>query len=196
MQQQRFLAVASFVVFLAGATATPAQAQSSGLPVRPFVGIGLTGGGDELATVQFTDGSSDSISAGGLVEFKAGVDWRVAGPFSLRGSFGYHVDDSTARNGSLRFERFPLELLAFWHGSDRFRLGAGVRKATSARVSSSGQAGGINGNFSASLGTVFEGEYFYSPHMSVYGRGVAETYKINGFEFNGNHVGVGVNFYF
>jgi hypothetical protein len=195
MKQQHLLAIASLLATLAATVATPAAAQS-GLPVRPFVGMGLTGGGDELATVQFTDGSSKSISAGGLIEFKAGVDWRMAGPFSLRGSFGYHVDNTTASNGSMRFERFPLELLAFWHGSDRFRLGGGVRQATSARVTSSGQAGGINGNFTASLGTVFEGEYFFSPQMSVYGRGVAETYKINGFEFSGNHVGVGVNFYF
>ncbi|MFM2067724.1 MAG: hypothetical protein RLZZ584_2633 [Pseudomonadota bacterium] len=195
MQHKHSLAITSLVTALAGAAATPALAQS-GLPVRPFVGFGLTGGGDELATVRFTDGSSESISAGGLIEFKAGVDWRVAGPFSLRGSFGYHVDDSSARNGSMRFERFPLELLACWHGSDRFRLGAGVRQATGARLRSSGRAGGVDGDFTADPGTVFEGEYWFTPYMSVYGRGVAETYRISSLRFNGNHVGVGVNFYF
>ena len=78
------------------------------------------------------------VTSGGLVEFKAGIDWHLAGPYSLRGSVGYHVDSATANNGSFRFERFPFELLGFWSASNNFRLGGGMRQATSARTSGSG----------------------------------------------------------
>jgi opacity protein-like surface antigen len=172
----------------------PAQAQTP--TVRPFLGIGLTGGGEELASFLRTDGRTDTVTSGGLVEFKAGVDWHLSGPYSLRGSVGYHVDNSTANNGSFRFDRFPFELLGFWRGGNNFRLGGGLRQATSARTSGSGLASGLDRTFSASLGLVVEAEYFFSPGLSVSGRGVSETYRLNGVDFNGNHVGVGLNFYF
>jgi hypothetical protein len=116
--------------------------------------------------------------------------------FSLRGSLGYHVASSTARNGSFRFERFPVELTGLFQASQRVRLGLGVRKATGARARSSGAASGLDADFTASTGALGEIEYFYSPNYSLYGRFVAETYSSQGVRYNGNHLGVGINFYF
>jgi opacity protein-like surface antigen len=176
------------------ALGAPAQAQTPS--VRPFLGIGLTGGGEELASFDLSSGRTDTVTSGGLVEFKAGVDWHLSGPYSLRASVGYHVDDSTASNGSFRFERYPVELLGFWSGGNNFRLGGGLRQATAARTTGSGLASGLDASFSASLGLVVEAEYFFSPRVAVSGRGVMETYRVNRVDISGNHVGVGLNFYF
>jgi hypothetical protein len=71
-----------------------------------------------------------------------------------------------------------------------------VRQATAARTTGSGLAGGLDATFSASLGLVVEAEYFFSPRVAVSGRGVMETYHVNRVDISGNHVGVGLNFYF
>jgi hypothetical protein len=191
----RGLPMAALGVLLAG----PAVAQSptyTPVDIRPYFAVGLTGGGDEIATFDFTDGSTDTVNAGELVEFRAGLHWRIGDVFSLRGSLGYHVSGSTARNGSFRFERFPVELTGLFQVSQRLRLGLGVRQATSARTRSSGAAAGLNADFTASTGAVGELEYFFSPSYSLYGRVVAEKYTSQNIRYNGNHLGVGVNFYF
>lgn len=191
----RGLPVATLGVLLAGAAAaqTPGYAP---VDMRPYAAIGLTGGGDEIATFDFTDGSSDTVNAGELFELRAGVHWRIGEVFSLRGTLGYHVSGSTARNGSFRFERFPVELTGLFQVSQRLRLGLGVRQATGARTRSSGAAAGLNADFTASTGAVGELEYFFAPNYSLYGRVVAEKYTSQTIRYNGNHVGVGVNFYF
>ncbi len=191
----RGLPMAALGVLLAG----PVVAQTTSytpVDIRPYLAVGLTGGGDEIATFDFTDGSSDTVNAGELVEFRAGLHWRISEMFSLRGSLGYHVASSTASNGSFRFERFPVELIGLIQASQRLRVGLGVRKATSARTRSSGAAAGLNADFTATTGAVGELEYFFSPNYSLYGRFVAEKYTSQNIRYNGNHVGVGVNFYF
>ena len=44
-------------------------------PLRFLLGLGLTAGGDKLVTVSYTDGSTDSISAGGGLLFYGGMDY-------------------------------------------------------------------------------------------------------------------------
>ena len=97
--------------------------------------LGITAGGDKLATVTFTDGTSTSIRAGGLVQLGAGLLWQPAGgPIAVQTTFNYHVDDVNASNGSLRFSRYPLEVLDFYTGVPRWRFGAGPRFVFSPRL--------------------------------------------------------------
>jgi hypothetical protein len=191
----RGLPLAALGVLLAGSAVAQTPSYTP-IDIRPYFAVGLTGGGDEIATFNFTDGSSQTVNAGELVEFRAGLHWRVSELFSLRGSLGYHVASSNARNGSFRFERFPVELTGLFQASQRLRVGLGVRKATGARARSSGAASGLDADFTASTGALGELEYFYTPSYSLYGRFVAENYTSQGVRYNGNHVGVGVNFYF
>ncbi|MFM2119623.1 MAG: hypothetical protein RL722_1091 [Pseudomonadota bacterium] len=177
----------------AAAFSLPAQAQHAG--AHPFFGFGLTGGGEDLASFQFSNGTTSTVTTGGLLEFKGGVEMHLSGPLSARVSLGYHVDNTNASNGSFRFERFPLEGLVFWQGAPNFRLGGGLRQAMSPRASGTGVASG-SATFSADLGGVVEGEYFFNPRTSLYGRAVFETYKVSGISLSGDHVGIGVNFYF
>lgn len=68
---------------LAAATLA-AHAADPGPAVRPLVGFGLTFGGDTLATVQFDDGTTDSIKAGGLAHLYAGAEFRVGTAMAIQ----------------------------------------------------------------------------------------------------------------
>lgn len=177
----------------AGAQAAPGQ-------WKGFVGIAVTGGGETLTEVPYDNGDVQDIRSGGLVDVKGGFEWRQSGsPFALQGSLGYHVDRSSASNGSVRFERFPIELLGFWDVAPNLRLGAGLRYAANARLRASG-AGlqfASNSDLSASGGVVLEGEYLFSPHFGLSLRAVGERYKFdNGAKADGDHLGVRFSYYF
>src|SRR5689334_21953058 len=91
-----------------GAAHAQTMAPASPSPARFLLGMGLSGGGDGLANVLYTDGRTATLHAGGLVYFSAGVDYRFTPEFSLQGTVNYHVDRANARNGDIKFERFPV----------------------------------------------------------------------------------------
>lgn len=165
--------------------------------MQAVLGFGLTGGGETLITVPFADGSSESISSGGLVHLYGGLRLPVAPRLALQATIGYHVDNVSASNGSVRFSRFPVELLGQFDVAPQIRLNGGVRFATGTKVSSSGVASGLDTSFTASPALVLEGEYLFSDNISVALRYVNETYKApNGVKIDGNHVGGYVKFMF
>ena len=187
----------------------PAAPQASARTVKFLLGLGLTGGGDTLATATYTDGSKKSITAGGLVFFKLGADWQVNPDFSVQGTLGFHRDVTSANNGELKFERNFVEGLGFWHYLPKHRIGLGLRQASGAKLSSSGAAASVgNFEFNSSLGTVLEYEWMISRAGAVgYGltlRLVSEKYSVksangvpaSGPDINGNHAGIGFNLYF
>ena len=168
---------------------TPAQERS----VRAFIGAGLTGGGDSLATVVFTNGSTEDIRAGALVHVYGGVEFRLAPQFTVQTSLGYHVDDTGGgSNGSLRFSRYPVELLAHYQIDPRVRLGGGARFISSAKLDGSGVLAGNRIDFDSTVGAVIEGEYLVTPSMGLKLRYVNDKYKTGGVSVDGSHGG----FYF
>lgn len=179
---------------MAAAFTAPAVAADG---LRFTLGTALTGGGEKLATVTYTDGSTQDVRSGGLVHLWLGFEYQT-GAFALQGNVGYHVDDTTAKNGSVKFKRNPVELLGFWHVSDNVRLGGGLRKSASAEVNSSGAASSVgNFGFESKVGLVLQGEYFVTgDKFSVYGRYVAEDYTLFGQKISGNHVGAGLAYRF
>jgi hypothetical protein len=168
---------------------------------HPVIGATFTGGGKTLVSVEMTDGSSQRVSSGGLIHMFGGVEYRAAeSPLTFQGTVGYHVDDTSADNGSVSFSRVPFELLAFWNTDDKLRFGAGLRKATGAQLNSSGAASALGDvNMRSSLGFVLQGEYFFGDSASVFVRFVSERYKsnqlVNG-EVSGDHGGLGFAYRF
>lgn len=78
MKKRQLLAA----IALAATAVTAAHAE--GGPVTGFVGLGVTGGGDTLATVTYTNGDTQDIKSGGLVEIKGGFEYRQAeSPFAI-----------------------------------------------------------------------------------------------------------------
>ena len=186
---------------LATAIAAPGLAQAaaddSGSGFRPLLGFQLTTGGDNLAKAEFTDGSSTTIRAGALVNVYGGAEYRFNGaPFAVQGSIGYHFHNASADNGSIRFERFPIELVGLWSPAQEFRLGLGLRYAAGARLVSSGAADIGSFDFKSSIAPLAMAEWLVTPSNGLQLRYVHETFKLNGISFDGSHVGLGYNYYF
>jgi hypothetical protein len=182
-----------------GAVVAAHSAQAA--DIGGFVGMAITGGGKTLAHVTYSNGDTQDIKSGGLVDFKVGFEYRQepASPFALQGSVGYHVDRTAARNGNVKFQRYPLELLGFYSFNPHFRLGGGLRYAADATLTSSGVASDLgNSDLSASVGGVIEGEYLFTPHFGLTLRAVSEEYKFKGtnVKVSGDHLGVRFNYYF
>lgn len=170
--------------------------------VRPIIGAGLTVGGKTLASARMSDGSTQRVSSGGLISMFGGLEYRAApdAPFTVQATIGYHVDDTDASNGSISFSRVPVELITFWNPNAQFRFGLGLRKATNAKLSSSGAANSVpDVSMSSDLGLVLQGDYYLSPQMSTFLRLVSERYKsplLNDNSVSGNHIGMGIAYRF
>ena len=163
---------------------------------RGFVGLDLGSGGDSLANIRYTDGSTQDMKAGDGVQFKGGLDYRVDEEWSVVGSLGYHLYTTNAKNGHVRFQRFPLELLAKYDVTEKFRFGFGVRVPLSANVSSSGAASDV-GNYSpkGKRGLIVDGEYLFGK-AGVSLRWTNESYTVGTQEIDGSHFSLGLNYYF
>jgi hypothetical protein len=192
--------VFALATLLATLGAAHAQSMASGAgpaPARFLLGMGLSGGGDELASAQYTNGDTANIHAGGLVYFTAGVDYRFMPAFSLQGTVNYHVDRANARNGDIKFERFPAELIAYYQPNPAWRVGGGVRYTSSPKMTGGGIASGMDISFDNTTSAVVEAEYFTSPNLGIKLRYVNETFKSRGYQdIDGSHVGISANFYF
>jgi hypothetical protein len=190
---------------LAGASLGAAQAQTfvpvedlAAKPLRFVFGAGLTLGGDKIATGFYDDDSEFNIKAGDSIALQAGIDYRVNPQFSVQGTIGYHVDQARADNGHLRFDRIPLELLGYYHVSEKVRVGGGLRYVTNVSFSSSGASDVGDYDFTDSTGAVAEIEYAYSPRVGFKLRYANDKFKekISRTPVKGDHVGVFVNVYF
>jgi opacity protein-like surface antigen len=166
--------------------------------VRPVIGAGLTFGGDKLATAEYQNGGSIDIHAGSMVTFYAGADFRVTDAFSLQATIGYHVDNASATNGDIRFERMPIELLAYGHIGQQWRVGGGARYVSNPKLKSSGAADIGDYSFDNAVGGVIEAEYMVMPRLGVKMRYVSEKFKLSGSseKIDGSHVGFLANYYF
>jgi hypothetical protein len=198
--------VAAGVASLALLAADASQAQMPSRELRFAFGIGLTGGGDKLATAVFDDGSTTSIRAGGLVQIGGGLLWQPAGgPVAVQSTINYHVDEVSAFNGSLRFSRYPLEVLGFYTGVPRWRFGAGPRFVFSPRLKVDVPGDNSTITFEDTVGAVAEVGYRFGDYMWLNLRLTGETYKIKSIngttirsdsDVSGNSVGVNVVVYF
>jgi hypothetical protein len=198
MNKLIFAFTAPFIALCATLGAAQAQTAVDGpQPVRLLLGVGVSGGGDKLVSAEYEDGSTVNIHAGGLVYLTAGVDYEIIPGFSLQGTINYHVDSADARNGEIRFERFPIELIGYYQPNPVFRVGGGLRWVSSPKLSGSGKASDLNVNFDKTRSAVVEAEYFVDPTLGIKLRYVNETYKAPGRkDIDGSHVGLSANFYF
>lgn len=190
----------------AGAQTPDNGYQPSGL--RPFIGVGLSTGGDTLMRVQNdADGARANditrIRAGDGLDLRLGLSLRLGNlPFSLQTAVAYHNDQTNGQDDTkYRFRRIPVEATLLWHATDRARIGFGVRKATNPVLKiDNGRFEGISTrvdakiNMKASTGFIVEGEYAVTPGWSLKGRYVYETFRYEDFpemdKVKGDHFAV------
>jgi hypothetical protein len=191
----RPLARAAVLALASLAAAGAAQAQST---IRPVLGFGLTGGGDRFASVEYEDGRTEDIRAGQFVYFYGGLTTELSPGVTLQGTVGYHTDSTNASNGSIKFQRFPFELLAHVQVHEQIRVGGGLRLVTGARYTESGALGSTRVSFANAVGVVGEVEYLFSPQFGLKMRYAKEDYKAS-FPYTGtakgDHIGFLMSFY-
>jgi hypothetical protein len=138
-------------------------------------------------TAHYTDGSSDSIKAGGLFQLGGGLLWQATTiPMATQITANYHVDDITASNGNAKFDRVPIELTFFYTGVDKWRFGAGARFVQSAKASSHVDGGNDESvDCKDTTGALVEIGYGFTPHMWLNLRFVSERYQPKTHTLNG-----------
>jgi len=184
---------------LALATVFNAQAADSATPFHVVLGAGLTFGGDTLITVPFTDGSQDSLKAGGLVHLYGGGEYRFNDQFAVQATVGYHINDTrAASNGSVRFTRVPVDLLGLFGVNEKVRLGAGAQFVSGPELKGSGVASNVSQKYDSTTGAIVEGEYLFTPHIGLKLRYVSEKFTPSGggTKIDGSHAGVMFSYYF
>lgn len=193
------------IALIAAASAAQAQSAPNNVPtyeekpLRFFVGAGITFGGDTLATVTYTDGTKDDVTAGGIIQIDTGLDYRFGEQFSAQASIGYHVNDTrAAKNGGVTFSRVPVELVGYYHLNDQWRLGVGGRYITGGKLKGNGAASSIQADYKNTNGVLVEAEYFSSPKLGIKVRFVKEEYEEIGLpgKIDGSHVGIFASYYF
>lgn len=194
--QNNLVCAAALLCLSAGAAA---QVQ-----VKGVVGGGFTFGGDTIATVRYDDNDVDDgkVHGGGLIAVNAGVEVRFTELVSAQALIGYHFDRVNASNGSIRFERYPLDLLGHFRLTDWMRVGGGLHYVERARIRSSGVGQTYVGNedFKPSYGSVVEAEFFPVESFGIKVRYVSQKYKSKTFpsapDLDGSHGGLYLNYYF
>lgn len=131
-----------------------------------FLGqIGLHGGGDDVVTALFTDGSSEEIKAGEFLEIDLGVAWDM-GILEARITGGWKYDTITAENGELDFQRFTSQALLLFAAGD-WRFGGGAAYHFEIELDGSGVAEAADAEFDDALGYVAEIDYYFTENAYV-----------------------------
>ena len=206
--QTSILAVLFSLSFCAQALDEQPAPASSGATTPGFhvaFSVGLTSGGDTLATAHYTDGSSASIKAGQLFQLGLGGLYQFENtPLALLLSVNYHFDKVNASNGDMSFNRVPIEVLAYYTGAERFRIGGGVRLVNSPEASVTINGTSEKVTFDNTTGIVGEVGIRVAPSSWINLRYVSEKYKANSYtatsgvtfsgtggqSVNGSHVGI------
>jgi hypothetical protein len=131
--------------------------------------FGGFGGGADLATAQLSDGTNETLSAGGGVFFSIGglltpVWIGDAVGFGLGGYAGVKYQSIGGSNGHLSLNRFPLGVGA--HSLIRLSerwflfLRGGIQKEVGGSLSGDGDVSGSQ-DLTTSLGVLAEGGFYY-----------------------------------
>lgn len=166
--------------------------------LRWLAGMSLTVGGDKLATVRYTDGTSETDRAGELIQFTGGAEYQVTPEFAVQASLNFHAAGIGAKNGGTKFYRYPVEAFGYYAINKEWRIGAGVRYVPGTSYSGSGAASGIGKiNFDSTVSGILEVEYLTSPRGSVKLRYVKESFTLTDSKtkVDGSHLGIGVSYY-
>jgi hypothetical protein len=190
----------SFVsLFLAFATFTPLAA--SAVTVTPVFTSAFEFGGETLVDVVYSDGSKSNIEAGrGLIvgggaNFEFGDEAHL--PLQIQSTIGTKwTSTKQAKNGTVDWIRFPLEVFAFYKiESANLRLGGGPTYQFNNSLKGSQDAAVVSADFENSLGWALEGDYFFGADkkLSAGLRLTRISYQVKGTSLSAAGDSVGVN---
>jgi hypothetical protein len=129
---------------LALGMALPAAAQTPGKGGWVFK-LGAEFGGDEVAKVYFSDGSTQSINAGQGLSLGVGGHYSPAGTkWDFNGTVGFKYTSTKGRDASINMNRTELEFRADRFLEEGWWIGAGPVIHTGTRFSAGGFAPNVD----------------------------------------------------
>lgn len=161
---------------------------------------GIDLGGDELARAYFTNGGDDEIHAGEMLSIAAGGVYSAV-PFTQPGletevTIGWKFDSITGKNGSIDWDRYPLEVLEFYRVGI-WRFGGGLAYHMNPTLTSEGVAANLGTvSFDDALGVVGEIDYLTDTGLLLGGRVTIIDYKARNQTASGNSIGFNVGYRF
>lgn len=162
---------------------------------RPTITLNLDymSGGEELAEMNYTDGSSDSVSAGAGIGFGIGLRQTVAEQVSVEGRLGYLSDTASGEDGFGRtvefsFTTLPVDILAHYEAG-KHSIGGGLTYHMSPTL----DIDGAEFEFDNALGTLIEYQYSWSPQAAVSLKYQNISYDYKGTSFDGAGFGFGLS---
>lgn len=155
-------------------------------PLRFLIEGGLALGGDDVATVNFTNGQSQRVNAGQGISMGVGAEYAIPSLESirLRSSVGIKYVTTAADNAHIRLTRIPINVSGNYVFNDTWRLGLGMSFHTNIKFN----AGGIGDNFT--LGNAS------GPFIEFAYKWVGLTYTIMNYKdafgeaYNANSIGL------
>lgn len=163
-----------------------AQEEKTGLKAKFLMEFGAEWGGDELITVEFTNGNDQTMHAGQGIHLAAGteISFNSIDALIVRASIGLKWSPTAADDANIAFTRFPLTISPFWQINEDFRIGLGGTYHLGPKFHGDGFVDDID--FSSAFGTRIEIGYKW----------VAITYTLMNYnsefntDVNGNGIGV------
>jgi hypothetical protein len=147
--------------------------------------VDLNAGADTLATLHFTDGSTQDIKAGNglLLTLGGGVILFEQQRHRLEALLDVGLKYSTmqpSQNADLSFVRIPIELLAFYRNDDaHLRVGAGGAYYAYSSLSGSGAASNLQLDLKPGLGGIVEADFLWG-RLSLGVRYTHLSYGVSG----------------
>jgi hypothetical protein len=121
------LAQAVLLAAISVSAVTAAQAADSGKRGGVLAQMDLDFGGDDIATLSFTDGDTQDVKAGQGLGFGIGGWFRPVAsvPFEVQGILGYKVVFTAADNADIKMTRTTLQLNGVYRFQNEWYVGAG-----------------------------------------------------------------------
>lgn len=179
-----FAAILSVFVLMSGVS--PAYAAPSN--GHTWIGeVSVSMGGDTLAELYFTDGSSQSIDAGNGATFSVGLLQHITKSYGIKYAIGWKGSWSAANNLDVQKSAIPFDLVPYYQsGQHRFGVGLTYHIAPELYIETLGTS-----EFDAATG--FLVEYGYAGFTLAY---TGIDYSIAGVDFDASNVGLRYTFGF
>lgn len=161
-------------------------------------------GGDELLTVPYENGDTETIRAGDGLQLAFGVALDHSARWQSEATVGYRLGGAVGENGALEFDSIPYELLTFYRSpTGKWRAGGGLVYVTNLDLTGTGVVDGFQADFKDSLGFILEADWYLGlkdkkylkneKSMAYFGlRGTIIDYEVVQTDetFKGNSVGL------
>lgn len=159
--------MAASLAFAAG-TAMADSADPS-FKVSYLLTLGHSFGGSTLLTLNYTDGTSQNLKAGGGNFLSVGAQAELIHyPVDFALTVGQHVDKDHASNAEFRFTRVPVEAIAYARLLPHWRAGIGVRYLVKDKFSANFEGHDLGTiKFQKSTGLILDGDYWFSKNFGL-----------------------------